>query len=95
MTERGWTEIHSKALKKASPQGTYSDHFSKVSERCRRHRNECYDSKLTKSHGPKVFPQLTHYNSLKLVGTGGFEPPTSCSQGMRANQAALRPDVEN
>ena len=27
-----------------------------------------------------------------LVGARGFEPPTSCSQGRRANQAALRPD---
>jgi hypothetical protein len=26
-----------------------------------------------------------------LVGAGGFEPPTSCSQSRRANQAALRP----
>ena len=25
------------------------------------------------------------------VGTGGFEPPASCSQSRRANQAALRP----
>ena len=32
-------------------------------------------------------------NYLKLlVGARGFEPPTSCSQGRRANQAALRPD---
>ncbi len=28
----------------------------------------------------------------ELVGTGGFEPPASCSQSRRANQAALRPD---
>ncbi len=28
-----------------------------------------------------------------LVGARGFEPPTSCSQGRRANQAALRPGV--
>ena len=27
-----------------------------------------------------------------MVGTGGFEPPTSCSQSRRANQAAPRPD---
>jgi hypothetical protein len=26
-----------------------------------------------------------------LVGAGGFEPPTSCSQSKRANQAAPRP----
>ena len=30
------------------------------------------------------------YLSL-VVGAGGFEPPTSCSQSRRANQAALRP----
>ena len=28
----------------------------------------------------------------KLVGKGGFEPPTSCSRSMRANQAALLPE---
>jgi hypothetical protein len=27
-----------------------------------------------------------------VVGAAGFEPATSCSQGRRANQAALRPD---
>ena len=27
-----------------------------------------------------------------MVGTRGFEPPTSCSRSRRANQAALRPD---
>ena len=27
-----------------------------------------------------------------VVGARGFEPPTSCSQGRRANQAALRPE---
>ncbi len=26
-------------------------------------------------------------------GAGGFEPPTSCSQGRHANQAAPRPDI--
>ena len=30
-----------------------------------------------------------------LVGAGGFEPPTSCSQSRRANQAALRPELEH
>jgi hypothetical protein len=29
-----------------------------------------------------------------MVGESGFEPPTSCSQGTRANQAALLPDFE-
>jgi hypothetical protein len=28
----------------------------------------------------------------RMVGAAGFEPATSCSQGRRANQAALRPD---
>lgn len=27
-----------------------------------------------------------------MVGKGGFEPPTSCSRSMRANQAALLPE---
>ena len=27
-----------------------------------------------------------------MVGVAGFEPATSCSQGTRANQAALHPD---
>ena len=31
-------------------------------------------------------------NSHGLVGVAGFEPATSCSQGTRANQAALHPD---
>ncbi len=30
---------------------------------------------------------------IKLVGASRFERPTSCSQGRRANQAALRPDI--
>jgi hypothetical protein len=30
-----------------------------------------------------------------LVGASRFERPTSCSQGRRANQAALRPDASN
>ena len=29
---------------------------------------------------------------IYMVGAAGFEPATSCSQGRRANQAALRPD---
>ena len=28
---------------------------------------------------------------IKLVGARGFEPPTSASRTLRANQAALRP----
>ena len=38
-------------------------------------------------------PNLSTPNSLiYLVGASRFERPTSCSQGRRANQAALRPD---
>ena len=37
-----------------------------------------------------------NHNSLEfyllMVGARGFEPPTSCSQGRRANQTALRPE---
>ncbi len=29
-----------------------------------------------------------------LVGARGFEPPTSASRTLRANQAALRPDKD-
>ena len=36
-----------------------------------------------KAHAPE---------SIYMVGAAGFEPATSCSQGRRANQAALRPD---
>lgn len=35
-------------------------------------------------------PLILH--KFGMVGARGFEPPTSCSQGRRANQAALRPD---
>ncbi len=30
----------------------------------------------------------------ELVGARGFEPPTSASRTLRANQAALRPDKD-
>jgi integrase len=40
----------------------------------------------------KTFPQQNQANLKKLVGTGGFEPPASCSQSRRANQTALRPE---
>ena len=30
-----------------------------------------------------------------MVGVSGFEPPASCSQSRRANQAALHPDIKN
>ena len=32
-------------------------------------------------------------NRFTSIGANGFEPSTSCSQGRRANQAALRPAV--
>ena len=32
-------------------------------------------------------------NKQTMVGAAGFEPAASCSQGRRANQAALRPDT--
>ena len=35
---------------------------------------------------------LLMYFCKKLVGMGGFEPPTFCSQSRRANQTALHPD---
>jgi hypothetical protein len=34
---------------------------------------------------------MTYFRHL-MVGARGFEPPTSCSQGRRANQTALRPE---
>ncbi len=30
-----------------------------------------------------------------MVGASRFERPTSCSQGRRANQSALRPEILN
>ena len=36
---------------------------------------------------------LTGINKVLNVGASGFEPPTSASRTLRANQAALRPDV--
>src|SRR2546428_12698873 len=39
----------------------------------------------TSEHSGKLFKSK--------VGANGFEPSTSCSQGRRANQAALRPAV--
>ena len=37
--------------------------------------------------------QLLKIYIKNMVGASRFERPTSCSQGRRANQAALRPDV--
>jgi hypothetical protein len=41
----------------------------------------------------KAFDKLISKALIKfiLVGKGGFEPPTSCSRSMRANQTALLP----
>ena len=36
---------------------------------------------------------LTGINKELNVGASGFEPPTSASRTLRANQAALRPDA--
>ena len=36
--------------------------------------------------------QLLKIKWKNMVGASRFERPTSCSQGRRANQAALRPD---
>ena len=35
---------------------------------------------------------LTEMTKKRMVGESRFELPTSCSQGRRANQAALLPD---
>ncbi len=39
------------------------------------------------------FWTVRHEEKKEVVGAAGFEPATSCSQGRRANQAALRPDT--
>ena len=41
----------------------------------------------------KQFIQSLEIVGKNMVGASRFERPTSCSQGRRANQAALRPDV--
>jgi integrase len=51
------------------------------------HLQEAVDLLRDLTDSPKIVPKRK-----KVVGTGGFEPPTSCSQGRHANQAALRPD---
>ncbi len=38
-----------------------------------------------------VIASIQSPTNRKLVGVAGFEPATSCSQGTRANQAALHP----
>ena len=38
--------------------------------------------------------QLLKTNGKNMVGASRFERPTSCSQGRRANQAALRPAIQ-
>ena len=47
--------------------------------------------KNTKTGNWPLSPKPCFYY-LSVVGAVGFEPTTSCSQGRRANQAALRPD---
>lgn len=41
---------------------------------------------------PEKQIQVIEITKKEVVGAVGFEPTTSCSQGRRANQAALRPD---
>ena len=56
------------------------------------------DLEVLCSKGPQVTVcfgldgvKLAALRSPDRVGAGGFEPPASCSQSRRANQAALRP----
>ncbi len=46
-------------------------------------------------HRAKQFKQSLEIIGKVMVGASRFERPTSCSQGRRANQAALRPDMYN
>ena len=46
-------------------------------------------------NGIKQFKQSLEITGEVMVGASRFERPTSCSQGRRANQAALRPDISN
>ena len=43
----------------------------------------------------KLLMVLVKIAGKVMVGASRFERPTSCSQGRRANQAALRPDILN
>ena len=40
-------------------------------------------------------PNIIKLVILILVGMEGFEPPASCSQGKRASQTALHPELSN
>ena len=44
-------------------------------------------------NGKRQLMQFLKIYNKNMVGASRFERPTSCSQGRRANQAALRPDV--
>ena len=46
-------------------------------------------------NGRHQLMQLLKIILKNMVGASRFERPTSCSQGRRANQAALRPDKLN
>ena len=50
---------------------------------------------MTKNEKMAKKPSLASASNVfgKLVGASRFERPTSCSQGRRANQAALRPAI--
>ena len=46
---------------------------------------------------PTIAQSPLFFNLLKegAIGESGFEPPTSCSQGRRANQAAPLPEKKS
>ena len=45
-----------------------------------------------KNRGERMYTSSSQKPVELLVGARGFEPPTSASRTLRANQAALRPD---
>ena len=49
-------------------------------------------TKMNEKSTPMYLLETTEVN---MVGESRFELPTSCSQGRRANQAALLPDPAN
>ena len=54
------------------------------------HQMDTKGPKTKKADNPSIANPLKPYQNL--VGTGGFEPPTSCSQSRRANRTAPRPE---
>ncbi len=47
---------------------------------------------MRRHQSKKGLREISRKPFLLVVGAVGFEPTASCSQGRRANQAALRPD---